>query len=117
MASSCGVSKSSACREVAEEALKELLERRFDRIDLPVIYIDGMQFGEHHVISGWAWIARDTSTCRAFRERQKTRRRWRIYWSSLWRVGWTRRPRCVRNDALSIIVADFPLVFHRATAI
>jgi transposase-like protein len=54
MVSSCGVSKSSVSREAAEageEALKELLERRFDKIDLLVIYIDGMQFGEHHVTS------------------------------------------------------------------
>ena len=34
-----------------EEALKELLERRFEDVDLLVIYIDGMMFGEHHVIS------------------------------------------------------------------
>lgn len=54
MASTCGVSKSTVSREAAEageEALKELLERRFDAIDLLVIYIDGMQFGDHHVIS------------------------------------------------------------------
>jgi len=54
MASTCGVSKSTVSREAAEAgkgALKELLERRFDEIDLLVIYIDGMQFGEHHVIS------------------------------------------------------------------
>jgi len=54
MASTCGVSRSTVSREAAEageEALKELLERRFDEIDLLVIYIDGMQFGEHHVIS------------------------------------------------------------------
>ena len=54
MASTCGVSKSTVSREAAEaseEALKELLERRFDEIDLLVIYIDGMQFSEHHVIS------------------------------------------------------------------
>jgi len=54
MASTCGVSKSTVSREAAEaaeEALKELLERRFDGIDLLVIYTDGMQFGEHHVIS------------------------------------------------------------------
>jgi len=54
MASSCGVSKSNVSREAAEasaEALQELLERRFDGIDLLVIYIDGMQFGEHHIIS------------------------------------------------------------------
>jgi len=54
MASTCGVSKSTVSREAAEAgeaALQELLERRFDAIDLLVIYIDGMQFGEHHVIS------------------------------------------------------------------
>jgi putative transposase len=54
MASTCGVSKSTVSREAAEAgeaALKELVERGFDAIDLLVIYIDGMQFGEHHVIS------------------------------------------------------------------
>ena len=54
MASTCGVSKSNVSREAAEagaEALQELLERRFDGVDLLVIYIDGMVFGEHHVIS------------------------------------------------------------------
>ena len=54
MASSCGLCKSKVSREAAEageEALKELLERRFDDVDLLVIYIDGMMFGEHHVIS------------------------------------------------------------------
>jgi hypothetical protein len=43
--------KSTVNREAAEAALKELLERRFDAIDLLVIYIDGMQFGQHHIIS------------------------------------------------------------------
>lgn len=54
MASTCGVSKSNVSREAAEAgeaALKELLERRFEAIDVLVIYLDGMQFGEHHVIS------------------------------------------------------------------
>jgi putative transposase len=54
MASTCGVSKSNVSREAAEageEALQELLERRFDEVDLLVIYLDGMLFGEHHVIS------------------------------------------------------------------
>ena len=53
MASTCGVSKSNVSREAAAasaEALQELLERRFDGIDL-LIYLDGMQFGEHHIIS------------------------------------------------------------------
>ena len=54
MASTCGVSKSNVSREAAaagEAALQELLERRFEEDDLLVIYIDGMVFGEHHVIS------------------------------------------------------------------
>ena len=54
MASTCGVSKSNVSREATEAgeaALRELLERRFDEVDLLVIYIDGMVFGEHHVIS------------------------------------------------------------------
>ena len=54
MASSCGVSKSNVSREAAEageEALKELLERGFEDIDLLVIYLDGMVCGEYHVIS------------------------------------------------------------------
>ena len=54
MASTCGVSKSNVSREAAaagEEALQELLERRFEDVDLLVIYIDGMMFGDHHVLS------------------------------------------------------------------
>ena len=54
MADTCGVSKSNVSREAieaGEAALKELLERRFDALDLLVIYIDGMVFGDHHVIS------------------------------------------------------------------
>ncbi len=53
MAETCGVSKSNVSREAmeaGEEALAELLERRFDEVDLLVIYIDGMVFGERHVI-------------------------------------------------------------------
>jgi putative transposase len=54
MASTCGVSKSNVSREAAEAgeaALQELLERRFDELDLLVIYIDGMVFGDYHLIS------------------------------------------------------------------
>ena len=53
MVDSCGLSKSNVSREAmeaSEEALKELLERRFDGLDLLVIYIDGMVFGEQHMI-------------------------------------------------------------------
>ena len=48
-----GVSKSSVSREfiqASEEAYSKLCERRFDELDLLVIYIDGMVFGEQHVI-------------------------------------------------------------------
>jgi putative transposase len=54
MASTCGVSRSNVSREAAEAgeaALQALLERRFEETDLLVIYLDGMQFGEHHIIS------------------------------------------------------------------
>ena len=37
--------------EAGEKALQELRERRFDDLDLLVIYTDGMVFGEYHVIS------------------------------------------------------------------
>ena len=53
MAETCGVSKSSVSREFIEasaEQLQALAERRFDALDLLVIYIDGVQFGGHHVI-------------------------------------------------------------------
>ena len=53
MAETCGVSKSSVSREFIEasaEQLQDLAERRFDALDLLVIYIDGVQFGGHHVI-------------------------------------------------------------------
>ena len=53
MAESCGISRSSASREfikASEEALRALCERRFDDVDLLIIYIDGVQFGGHHVI-------------------------------------------------------------------
>jgi putative transposase len=53
MAESCGVSKSSVSREFVEassEQLEALAERRFEQLDLLVIYIDGIRFGDHHVI-------------------------------------------------------------------
>lgn len=37
--------------EAGEAALKALCERRFDRVDLLVIYIDGQIFGEHHMLT------------------------------------------------------------------
>jgi transposase-like protein len=53
MADTVGVSRSAMSRQAAEAseaALKQLLERRFDDVDLLIIYIDGMHFGEQRVL-------------------------------------------------------------------
>jgi transposase-like protein len=55
LADTVGVSKSAVSREAIEAStrvLRELMERRFDDVDLLVIYLDGMQFGHHHVLAG-----------------------------------------------------------------
>jgi putative transposase len=54
MAESVGVSRSAVSREASEAGermLKQLLERRWDEVDLLVIYLDGMRFGAHHMIN------------------------------------------------------------------
>lgn len=54
MASTVGVSKSSISRQAVEgsaEQLRQLRERRWDTVNLLVLYIDGQRFGAHHVIS------------------------------------------------------------------
>ena len=53
MSESCGMSRSSVSREfmlAGEEALRKLCERRFDDLDLLILYIDGVRFGAQHVI-------------------------------------------------------------------
>ena len=53
MAETVGVSKSQISREFAvssEQQLKNLCERRFDDLDILIVYIDGIQFGDCHVI-------------------------------------------------------------------
>jgi putative transposase len=53
MAGTVGISKSSVSREsaeAAEAALEQLLKRRLDDLDLVIIYIDGIHFGEQCVI-------------------------------------------------------------------
>ena len=53
MAESVGVSKSAVSRaniEAGERLLKELAEKRFDDLDILVIYIDGIRLGEHHIL-------------------------------------------------------------------
>lgn len=54
MAETVGVSKSAVSRQAIEassEQLKVLQERRWDGIEILVIYIDGQRFGEHLIIS------------------------------------------------------------------
>ncbi len=53
MATTAGVAKSSVSREfieASEAELRRLCERRLDTQKFLVIYIDGMVFGEHHLI-------------------------------------------------------------------
>jgi len=54
MAETVGVSKAAVSREFIDasvEALKALAARRFDEVDILVIYLDGLVFGAHHVLS------------------------------------------------------------------
>ena len=53
MAETVGVSKSQISREFiisSERQFRQLCERRFDDTDIVAIYIDGIQFGDCHVI-------------------------------------------------------------------
>ncbi len=53
MADTVGVSKSSVSRQFIEQSgqqLEQLAERHFDDVEFLIIYIDGLVFGEHHVI-------------------------------------------------------------------
>ncbi len=54
MAATVGVSRSAISRKAIEasvEQLKELQERRWENVEILVIYIDGQRFAEHHIIS------------------------------------------------------------------
>ena len=54
MAETVGVSKSSVSQEAiqaSEEELQRLCERRFDELDILIIYLDGLIFGDHHVLA------------------------------------------------------------------
>ena len=53
MTDTVGVSKSSVSRQFIEQSgqqLEQLAERHFDEVEFLIIYIDGLVFGEHHVI-------------------------------------------------------------------
>lgn len=54
MAASVGLSKSAVSRQAIEastEKLQQLQNRRWEQVELLVLYIDGQRFGPHHVIS------------------------------------------------------------------
>ena len=54
MAETVAVSKSNVSREfieASEKALKQLAERDFSGKDILIIYLDGLRFGRHHVLS------------------------------------------------------------------
>jgi putative transposase len=54
MAETVGVKKSSVSRELiaaSAQTLRALAERRFDDVDLVIIYLDGLVFGKHHVLA------------------------------------------------------------------
>lgn len=53
MAESVGISKSSVSRQFIEESTQELerlAARRFDELELLILYLDGLVFGGHHVL-------------------------------------------------------------------
>jgi putative transposase len=54
MAETAGVSRSAISRKAIEasvEQLQQLQERRWEDVDILVIYIDGQRFAEHHIVS------------------------------------------------------------------
>jgi len=54
MAETVGISKSNVSREfieASEQQMTEFAERRFDDKDILIIYIDGIRFGQFHVIA------------------------------------------------------------------
>ncbi len=64
VAQRCGVSRSAVSRQVQQasaEALKGLCERRFEEVDLLIIYLDGKRFGGHQVVSA---IGVDAEGCK-----------------------------------------------------
>lgn len=71
MAETVGVSKSQVSREFIESGerlLKELAERNFAAHDLLVIYVDGLQFGQFHVICAVGVDAEGNKHVLGFRE-------------------------------------------------
>ena len=57
MADAVGISKSAVSRETIDagkRVLEELGARRFEDVDLLILYLDGVQFGRYHVLAAVA---------------------------------------------------------------
>ena len=94
VAEAVGVSKSSVSREfidASEEALKALAARRFDDLDLLILYLDGLIFGAHHVLSAIGVDADGRKHVLGLVEGASTRPRR----PACWRV-WRKRSRSTR---------------------
>lgn len=64
MAETAGVSKSQISRqwiEATAEQIQQFTQRRFDSQDILIVYIDGIRFGEHHVIGA---VGVDSQGCK-----------------------------------------------------
>ena len=89
MAETVGIKKSSVSREFVQMSgreLRELSERRLDGLELLIMYIDGLRFGQHLVIVWLGWIERGTSTWWGFGRGQPRMPRW---WVLCWRRWWS----------------------------
>ena len=54
MAEQVGIGKSEVSRETIEagtRVLQDVAERDFSKVDVLIIYLDGIQFGNHHVLA------------------------------------------------------------------
>ena len=69
MAEQVGIGKSEVSRETIEagtRVLQDLAERDFSKVDVLIIYLDGIQFGNHHVLAAVGVDAQTgRSTCSA----------------------------------------------------
>lgn len=61
MAETVGVEQSSVSQQAiaaSEDELRRLCERRFDQLDILIVYLDGLVFGSHHLLAA---VGVDTS--------------------------------------------------------
>ena len=89
MAETAGVSRSSVSRqaiEASEEELRRLCERRFEGVELLVLYGDGIIFGEHHVLVA---VGVDTEGHKHVLGLAEGRAKTRWWCEGCWRTWWS----------------------------